>query len=53
MKYIFAGLVISSVQIVFMVAFTLCALTIGMTTLIGKLKSRKISNGIPQDEDYE
>jgi len=43
MKYLFAGLVISSVQIVFMLAFTLFALGIGVITLTGKLKPQKIS----------
>jgi hypothetical protein len=44
MKYLFAGLVISSVQILFMLAFTVFALCIGVTTLIGKLKPGKISD---------
>ena len=42
MKYLFAGLVISSVQILFMLAFTAFALCIGVTALIGKLKPIKI-----------
>lgn len=42
MKYLFAGLVISSVQILFMFAFTVFALCIGMTALMGKLKPEKI-----------
>ncbi len=44
MKYLLAGLVISSVQILFMLAFTVCALCIGMSALVGKLKPRKISD---------
>ena len=42
MKYFFAFLLISSVQILFMIAFTLCAIGIGVTALAGKLKSKKI-----------
>jgi len=51
MKYLFAGLVISSVQILFMIAFTICALTIGVSALIGKLKPEKVSGRIPQEKD--
>ena len=51
MKYILAGLVISSVQILFMLAFTLCALGIGVSALIGKLKPGKISGRNMREED--
>jgi len=59
MKYLFAGLVISSVQIIFMIAFTLCALVIGASTLMDKLKPKKIparvlgktSREYPPEED--
>ena len=51
MKYLFAGLVISSVQILFMIAFTLCALCIAVSTLIDRLKPGKVSDRIPQEKD--
>jgi hypothetical protein len=43
-KYLFACLVISSVQILFVLAFALFALCIGVTTLMSKLKREKISD---------
>lgn len=42
MKYFIACMVIPSVQILFMLAFTMCALSIGVSTLAGKLKPRKL-----------
>jgi len=44
MKYLFACLLIPSVQIVFVLAFAVFALCIGVSTLIGKLKPSKISD---------
>ena len=44
MKYLFACLVIPSVQILFILAFTVFALSIGISTVIGKLKPGKISD---------
>ena len=44
MKYLIASLVIPSVQIVFMLAFTLFALGIGVVTLAEKLKPGRISD---------
>lgn len=41
MKYIFASLVIPSVQILFMLAFTVCALSIGAASLKGRLEPKK------------
>ena len=43
MKYLIASLVIPSVHILFMLAFTVCALSIGIAALTSKLKPRKIS----------
>ena len=44
MKYLLAGLIVSSVQILFIIAFTLCALVIGITSLMRKFRPGKISN---------
>lgn len=44
MKYLFAGLIVSTVQMLFLVAFTIFALGIGVVALLGKLKPGKISD---------
>ncbi len=44
MKYLIACMVIPPAQILFMLAFTVCALSIGVSTLTGKLKPRKLSD---------
>lgn len=44
MKYLFAYLVISAVQLVFLLAFTLFALGIVAASLLGKFKPGKLSD---------
>jgi hypothetical protein len=51
MKYLFAGLIISSVQILFMLAFTVFALCIGVSAVMSRLKPKKISGRIPLERD--